>query len=254
MAAWAAASGCVAGYTGCEVNAASDGSSESGVTDGAAGGPPTDSPVDAPADVGDSSLDGDASAACGEEQAAIVAFAQANKSCSSDTDCVFAYSRSDIREQCAGGFYVNATYDKQQWKALDDAVKNCLGPDEFVCAAVPHPPQCWHGICVGNDPGAAVRDVCLATYGDSACTTCACGVCFPVCKDVQECRAIVTCALKEGCIGTAGCAPDAPTFPCKSLVDAAGGVSSWAAQAYAIVNSCMTDFQCNKTCANDAGG
>ncbi len=189
---------------------------------------------------------------CLGEQASMITFVKANKSCGADQDCVFVYSRSDIRDHCSGGFYLSKSYDQTEYGQLEAAVAACLGPDTNYCAATPYPAACWRGMCVpGGGLPLSARDECVAKSGsDDACALCACGLCSAsACWSNAGCQALAACARGAGCLGQACGDPTSSNFPCPNELAQAGCASSPQVSNYFHLNQCLVSWQCAAACA-----
>ena len=243
--------------TGC---ADEPGPGEPAVTDGghgaASGDADTDAVPDATADTTDAAdgheKDGstpDAALKCQAEQAKLVAFVKASKSCTQDSDCVHVPSRSDIREHCSGGVYGQCGYDKTEFSELESEVYACLGPESGACAEYPLAPLCWTGTCVSSAYGTDTRDSCLAQHGgETPCRLCFCGLCFPLCQ--SECVPLFECARAAGCLGAPACDPSSPGFPCQSVLQDAASYPAIVEQ-YKGALACLADWQCLDLCAGN---
>jgi len=146
---------CEAGSWVCEcVCTDAGGSMDAGRGD--SGPPPMDaaSPRDAPAPIdAPMSLDAPApfdAADCTATNAAAVAFVEAHKSCSVDSDCVqVAAPCYSMPEDCCVT-YMKADYDTVAWASLYAAVTSCAGGACACCASIPAPPGCIGGRCAPN--------------------------------------------------------------------------------------------------------
>ena len=223
---------------------------EQGVPERSDAGHPVDDAADAGGDASadvtsDVTADDGAWSACAAEQAALMTFVQANKSCVTDTDCVFVAAESPWNESCgpvyAGVLYVNASHDQAEMGKLIAALDACL-PKLSPCNMSPFPPVCWHGQCTGYID-IAPKTQCLTDLGgESACTKCACGPCNPSCDGILA-RPVIQCAMKAGCLGTPACDPGSPDFPCKDAMAETGGGQ------YVYCNECIGAWQCSAVCA-----
>jgi hypothetical protein len=184
---------------------------------------------------------------CRAKETALVAFVQGNRACEQDADCTYVPSDAEIREHCAGGFYMNAGYDPDAMSKLEAAL--CPSGAGGACALSPFPALCWHGMCIKDVTGPGLVDLCVAELGGpTLCTTC---VCYfgGSCDEYSLCLPILECALAAGCLGSASCDPAHPDFPCKDEVEALGGVNAHGPQNYARINVRMGQWQCAGACA-----
>ncbi|MCC6903160.1 MAG: hypothetical protein IT377_29585 [Polyangiaceae bacterium] len=190
-------------------------------------------------------------AACGALDA-LVDFAYANKTCSADGDCVHVGACTEVREHCAGGFYVNAQHDPAKLALLSKAASSC--PIEApCCGTLPTAARCWHGRCFPKVEPAEPPEACLATAGaTSDCTLCVCAegsANAAECLLDPSCAPIFACAVNAECFGTLACDLAEPTFPCRAQVDATGGPTSGVAEKYRRSNARAAYLGCGARCS-----
>jgi hypothetical protein len=96
-------------------------------------------------------LDGECPGDCSLEEAALIEFVAANKSCVDKADCKIEYvACSATREHCSGAFYVNVQTDPVQLGVHAEVLSSCVsmsGGSCWGCGAPAPSPDCVYGRC-----------------------------------------------------------------------------------------------------------
>src|SRR5262249_35762788 len=93
----------------------------------------------------------DGGAPCASQEQALRNYANANKSCQINTDCMAVYAGcADGADFCDGSYFVNHSIDVTTWQSLSTALQQCLSANGVGCAIcniMSPPPACVNGMC-----------------------------------------------------------------------------------------------------------
>jgi hypothetical protein len=190
-------------------------------------------------------------AAC-EALTAAIESVQAQKSCTTNADCVVVEPGCfSARENCSGAVYVNTTATVSTIEDLFDGATTCEN-DAPCCTAWPALPACISGWCTWEQSATDVAACLSKAGGSSACELCLCTASYGSTRDCltdPACAPIFACARDAGCYGTLDCDLASPNFPCVAEVNAAGGPTSATALAYRLSNAHTPITGCHVACA-----